>query len=1072
MIERGDEDRRRDPETGSRESQTPDFFDFEGSDPELLNSGRIPDPAPAHTPLFRWMAGVLTALEARLRARGAQPLRMLIRFFWLLITAAGLFLLLGPVINAPLDIDEIVASADIEEVDWVARDVDIDYSVQRAEDGRFAAEVTEAFTAHFLNDASASAINRAVVTEFHGHDVRFALRSATIDGAEAVVRIDRGPAMTTIRIMPDGGQRLDGTHEVTLEYELHNLVTSRVDEATGRTVDEWSWPLFASWPQATAGIEASFTFSREVDDALIRAPRAYVGWLLLSATERLEAEAETAEWVRYSFSNDQNLPPNADFWIDASFAPGTFAQPPTTALFWVQSWGPLLPLGLLGVLLLFALAARRVVWADSAGRPWYLARSEPPGDLPPELAVRLLRRPWHAELIEALRVRPHRKRSANPSADPGARSAFRDSTEGGIAARRERWLRHLAQAGRRAGRLGALPTVLAQRARWSSGNDPIVERGLRWIPDSYVRDTFLLAPIAITLVQWGLLRQLSHQVILTVVWWPLAFVLVSTALAILTVLAVRKPRPLTPEGAIALQELKGVDVYARATRLLDRGPLDDPLFPYAALFARPRRAGDAVTESAAREAGDADLARGWRTDRFVSASALGALAAALAILAGAVFWVSAQPAPYASDTAHVTRFDDLPGTFYTQVTGFEIEAELARGADGRAILHVLERHTVEFEGTGARVPQFAREWPSSRLGQDLGIEQVSMRIDGEEVPIREGEQPAALSRYAVTQLEEVLAGVHEVEVAYTLTNPVVAARNGPEDIEQLRWTAWYFFWEDEYYTHMENAFDGTAPVRPIRVQFTLAADLLEAVSAGGWIDSDHDRPQVPGEFGNWFAPWVYEQDTYLGDFDDSDHYELRIGSETIGADGSLTVSIDADEVQSRLVDVAAEAEADPVPWSVDEKVNAQLGSYELDLGTDIGVRLDFPAGTFSGIDPAAYGGYRFAYAAPYAALLGLAGLVLAASVGVIAHSVRLRGRGRHGGASFGTIAYLAIPIAALAQCVLFFWVVGPMPGSDPRIPAALAAGGLMLVAVVTEMVFASRTARTAHAPGAKSSRGR
>jgi len=361
-----------------------DIFDLAGTDPELLHSGRIPDPLPDHTPLFRWMARVLSSIEARLRARGGQSFRAITRITWTAVAVIGVFLLFGPVLNAPRDFDDILESAGIEEVDWIARDVALDYRVDRTERGEFTAEVHESFTTFFINEASASEITRAVVTEFQGHDVDFDLHEVTIDGKEATARITRNPSMTTIHISLADGTRLSGKdHRVELSYDLQNLVVTETDEATNQAVDQWSWPLFADWPQATSGIEASFTFSPEVHEAMVRPPRAYVGWLLIAGTQWLTPEATTAEGVRYSFSNDDNLPANADFWIHASFAPGTFVQPPTTPLFWLQSWGPLLPLPILGALLLFGFAARRIVWADSAGAPWYLARSTPLRASPP-----------------------------------------------------------------------------------------------------------------------------------------------------------------------------------------------------------------------------------------------------------------------------------------------------------------------------------------------------------------------------------------------------------------------------------------------------------------------------------------------------------------------------------------------------------------------------------------------------------------------------------------------------------------------------------------------------------------
>lgn len=1035
---------------GERETRDPgaahhhDAFDLAGSDEELLNSGWIPDPLPQHTPLFRGLATALEWVEARLRARGGTPLRRGIRVFWGLLAAIGLVLLLGPVINKPLSFDDVIKSAELDEVDWVARDATIDYAIERSKDGAFSALVTESYTADFLNGA-VSEVRRSVVTEFQGHDARFALHSATIDGAAAQTRVDRGPATTGIRISPRSGAELDGKHRIVLVYELHNLVTSETDEATGKAVDQWTWPVLApSWPQATKGIEVSFTLPRAVNDALVRAPQARIAWLLVSGSERLTPDRETADSVRYAITNDQALPPNSEIWIAASFRPGTFAQPPTTPFFWLQSYGPLIPLALLAVILLFSIAARRIVWADSAGAPWYLPRSEPPElrgrDAEPvtaELAARLLGKPRHAELVEALDARPQTR----PGAPQGS----------GSAKRRERWLGRVARAGRRAGRAGNAPAVWARRSRWAV-NDPVVAQKLRWVPDSYVRDTFILAPLALTLLQWGLLRQLSEQVILLIVWWPAVFVLVSTVLALATLLVVRRPRPLTPKGAELRQQLKGIDAYARTTRLVDRGPLDDPLLPYALLFESPRDAGDAAVDLAVAESGDGAVARGWRTEGFVSVPAMLALAVALGVLAASIVTVSTQPIPYPNGGDHVSEYSEVPGTLYTQVTGMDVRAELTRGADGGARLNVVERDTVDFDAGGSRVPQFIREWPTDRLGQSLGFDLASVRIDGAEVPYRRLPQAQTHSLAIVTQLEEVLEGRHQVEIRYTLTDPVVAAPDGPRSIEQLRWTAWYSFWDDEYYTNPRNPFDGSAPVRPLRLQFTLAPELADAVIAGGWIGYDSDRPDVPGEDGNWYEPWVSER-SFVSDHDHRLH-RIRIGSERTDDDGTVIATIDVGAVEAMPDEPdpsedAPAAGAEPYRLDTDE-----LSKYELGLNSDLGVRLDFAPGTFSGVRAQALEEYRTAYDLPFAMLLSLAGLVIAASLGSLAFALRRRGRA---GASLATIAFAAIPIAAAAQCVLFFWCVGPMPGDDGRMPAAMAAGGAMLAAVIAQAIAVGRS---------------
>ena len=1027
----------------------PDFFDLAGSDPELLNSGRIPDPQPGHTPLFRWLARVLTAVEARLRARGDASIRNAIRFAWAAVAAVGLFLLVGPVINEPMSFDDVIASADVDEVDWVARDVRVDYAVDRAADGSFAAQVDEAYTADFRNGPE-SRVERAVVTEFEGHDVRFELVGATIDGAPAEVEVGRGPTTATIGITRSDGADFTGQQQISLSYKLHDLITTEIDEATGQPVDRWSWPLFApTWPQATKGIEVLVTLDADVDDALVRAPRATVAWLLVSGTQWLTPEGESSSGVRYAFSNDDSLPPNSDIVVTASFDNGTFVQPPTTTLFWFQTYGPLVPMGVLAVLLVFALAARRVVWADSAGEPWYLPRNEPPDRLTPELAAQLLGVPRHAELIDQLSELPA--------------SALRARNDA---------LGRVARAARRAGKWGSALAVARRSAAWQRSDMPVAE-GLRWVPDSYVRDFFTVAPVAIAVLQWGLLRQLSHQVILAVVWWPAAFVLVSTALAIASCVAVYRPRPLTRAGALAVQQLRGIDVWARATRLTDRGPIDEPILPHALLFRGPRRAGRAVVALAAQESGDANIARGWRSEGFVSAPAICALAASVALLAGAIVTSATLDAPYDSEVRPVTQTNDLPGTLATAVSGFDIEAELTRGADGQARIDVVEHLDVVFDDSTSKVPQFAREWPTERLGQSLGFGLDAVRIDGEEVAFTELPQPKTRSAVMLTQLQDVLSGTHRVEVSYTLSSAAVAASNGAGTEDEIRWMAWYSFWEDEYYTEPSRPFAGKSPVRPIRLQLTVAPELAEAASRAGWLDQDLDRERVQLERGNVPRPWVTEDrltpSALPGESRGLPH-EIRVGSVRERPDGALVAQIDVDAVESRLVedDVAGESAGEPAgEWRVDPEFNDALDGFALELTGDLGAMLEFPSGTFAGIDPEVPAQHAWEQTRPYVALLSVLGLVVAASIAIVAFAARLR---RRASVSLRVVS-AAVVIGAIAQCVLFWWVTQSMAGSDARAGSAVAGGAIMLVAVIAQLVAVVRAGAQTSKPAATTGNG-
>lgn len=1051
----------RDRSTPEGESFADQVFDIAGTDPEQLHSGRIPDPQPEHTPLFRWFARTFSRIEEFLRARGGQNLRFGIRFVWGMLAAIGIFLLVGPIINKPMDFDQVLASAKVGEVDWLARDMHVDYEVSRAKDGTFAAEVTERYEANFVNGPE-NRIERKIVTEVNGHDTEFEVLKATIDGAPAEVKLREGATTSTVELRRADGEKLTDHADIEFVYEIHHLVASAHDDATDATVDEWEWPVFSpTLPQGLMDIEVSVTFSNELNDALVRKPAGSLGWLLIMGNVWMEPEP-VYDGVRYSFTQDEHaLPPYADVWVSASFKPGTFTQPPETALFWWQTYGPLIPLVLLGALVPFAFAARKIVWADTAGDPWYVSRSEPPKDLSPELAAQLMRTPRHAELVAALAAAPRvpfvgsKRKKRHAKLGPNRTALLQQE--------RESWLKHLAQVGRRAGRLGSIPVVSRWRTRWSKRGEVMTEK-LRWAPDSYLRDSFILAPIALTLLQWGILRQLSHQVILLVVWWPAVFVLGSTVLALIVLWAVSAPRPLTKQGALLVQQLKGIDVYAKATRLLERGPLDDALLPYAVLFESPRRAGNAITEQAIRESGDRALARGWRGSRFISMPAMLSFIAAAAVFAGSIVLVATQAAPFDKPEYQTWPSSEFKGTVWTQVEGFDVDAELTKSADGAAKLEVVEHLNVRFTPSGSSVPQLEREWPSDRLGQSLGFTLDSVTVDGDEVPFRtvQGLGTVAMT----TQLADVLDGLQDVEIHYMLDSPVSAVTSLLGTEQELRWSAMLWFWEDTFYTNAESLSEGTAPVRPLRVQLTVAPEIVPDLSSGGWIDYS-DTKNLQFERGSGMKPWVYEHDVYLEDAEheglDAVWHELRIGSTTTRDDGALVVALDASEVQSRTYDRVEVADGTPPPYAVDEAVNSKLEKYELDADQDLGAVLHFAPGTFSNVNVQATNPEAQARSGSLTLLIVLTLVPLLAAVAV---SLWAWTRERVS-VSLGLVAVGTVSLLAAAQTVVFWWVVGPMTDNDGTIAGMNIFSVAMWAAVVGQWFVLGRVAATSQPKSGK-----
>lgn len=1034
-----------------------EIFDLAGSNPELLRSGRIPDPQPEHTALFRWLARILGTLEEFMRGRGGVSLRMVIRLFWGLVAAIGLFLLVGPIINKPMDLDEVIASAKFEDIDWVAQDAAFDYDVQRADDRTFEMTATESYTANFVN-GDEQRVARSFITELHGHDTEFELVSATIDGEPADVTVRDRATTSEVELRLANGDMLSGKQVIEVEYKLNHLIKDVT--ATDAPVDEWRWPVFGpSWTQGTAGLEVSVTLPRELNDAMTRKPYATVGWLLVSGNVWLEPDEETSEWVRYSFTNSDNLPPNSSAMMRFTFADGTFEQPPTTALFWVFTWGPLIPLALLVVVMFFALAARRIVWADSAGEPWFAARSDPPDGLPPSAAAELLRKQRHSELVDVLAEATWTTEAARKGTQVVPRRTMWDSSQRGRQ-RRADWMQRVAEAARRAGRAGSIPSVSAQARKWAAAKSA-VKLGLRWVPDSYVRDTFILAPIAVTLVQWGILRQLTEQYILLIVWWPFAIVASSSIIGLVALWAVTRRYPLTREGALAVQQLKGIDVYARGTRLLERGTLDDRLLPYAILFEDPRKAGDAVHALAVQESRDTDIARGWRTTHFLSASSILGCIAAVAALAASIVLAVTAPIPYGPQKHLTWPSSSESGAIWSQVEGFDIEAELSRDSDGAARIEAVERFTVGFVAGGRSVPQFEREWTSVRHGQDLGLEISSVKIDGEEVPfaVVEGVATTKVS----TRLADVIEGKLPVEVRYSLTSPAVEVKNGGTAIQQVRWAAMLHFWDDTFYTNQRNPFDGSAPVRPIRVQFTVAPDLVNEVRLGGWISYDRDADRVPYEQGAGIEEWVYESSIYIydetkefGDPGYAENYEIIIGDETVRSDGAHVYTLDVDEVQSRWVD-RGDYGAVPGPYPVDPEVNETLGQFELDLGNDFGATLNFDVGTFSNVAEGSYTKHRVNYLLPL--VITISGTVLVLAAAAVAFVFGRRQTGPLSASArltvFGTVTILAV-----AQSVMFWWAVGSMSGDSAVIPVTIVLSLAMWGAVIAEWIVNARAPKT------------
>lgn len=945
---------------------------------------RIEDDRPKHTPVWAAISGFLLAAEAWLRSHGGRPLQYGIRGFWMLVAGVGVFLLLGPVINKPLTLDDITDSASSATEQWIARKFAADFTVTRASDGTLRVDVEERIDALFPKDVEERGIERVLATNYQGHDLQPEDISATLDGREIAVQRTATADRLTLSMM--GDEVLQGDHSYVLRYTLHHLAYESTDEASGTPIDMLEWDVFGpSWGIGFAAFEVAVILPDEIDERLIRQPRGALAWTLLGAGQWLTPEGDSPPGtVRYVMSNEQNIPPHANAWFTLPFEAGTFAMPPKSTLWWVQTYGPLAPLGFLAVTLILALAARAVAWSDARGRPWFVAQSEPPPKVSPRLAAHILESPRAFELATALQGGDQRK---------------------------------IARAAVRAGRLSDLVRALTRYRAAREGREQY-QRGLRRIPHGFVRDLFIAAPLAITVVQWGLVRQLSHQAKLAVVWWPVAFVLVSTVIAIVILLVTRSAHPLTEKGALLRQHLLGIGAYARRTTLLDRTTTRDALLPYVVLLESPRAAGHNVARMLAVEGGNL---RAARDPDAVTRPRMLARGFALLLVAASVVFVSTTDTPYTYGNDATMYWGNVPGASAVTVRSFEASAELSRSDEGHARLDVTQRITAEFDGDSSRVPQFVQQWPAVHDRQNVGLAIESVRIDGRDVPHEVTPEDDTI--LLVTRLLEVLDGEHEVIVEYSLSNAETAAE-GPDGtiVDRVRWGALLDGWEHN------STWDPDEGVDPFTVGFVVPEDLLDSSLAAGWSTLD---TSASDDYDGWTEAAI--------PFGEVETLVMRPGEEE---------PPDPDDVTSETT----RTDGDRVVHTLQVREGEYGHVFELGL-TDLGVMLDFPADTFAGGDESALRAVQAEGSRPIWMMIVLAAVAVGLALLPIVGGPLRTGARRSG--LLRDIVRWVVPAAALASCILFFWAVSEMAGDDPAI-TPIGISLLVSIAAATAALIVTR----------------
>lgn len=935
---------------------------------------RVLDDRPKPTFLWALLSGWLLSLEAWLRSHGGRALQYGIRSFWAVVGAIGVFLLVGPVINPPITLDEITSSASGASDRWIARDFAVEYTIETDSDGSLRAEVEERITAFFPDDVTETGIERVLATNYQGHSLAPSAIAATVDGTP--IDVARSATADRLTLGMFGETELEGDHEYVLRYTLQDLAYEAVDEASGVPVDMLEWDVFGpTWPQGFAALDVRITLAEELDDKLIRAPRGDLAWTLLGAGDWLEPEDDSpAGYVSYGFTNEQNMPPHSQAWFTMPFEAGTFTMPPRSPLWWVQTFGPLVPLLFLGVTLLLALAARAVAWSDERGAPWYVSQHEPPKGVSARMAAHILREPAAFELASAL-------------------SGLQAGS--GVGSPEERRIA-VARVATRTGRVGDRPRAWSLYLSAPERRQQL-RRKLRRIPRGFVRDLFIAAPLALTLVQWGIVRQLSHQAKLTIVWWPVAFVLASTLIALVILAIALTAKPLTAEGALVKQHLLGLGVFAQRTQLLERAVSKDPALPYAVLLAAPRDAGRRIAELMGRETGSpADSSR-WRTTGSATWPRMLLRSLALVIVVGAIAVTYLMPSPYSYGSAPLMYSWDLPGTTKLKVRSMEVRAELTRDSSDRARIDVSERLSVDFDGSSSRIPQFAQQWPNSTTGHELGLAVESVEIGGRSVPFETRQEGDTL--LMVTTMVEVLDGTHDVHIDYTIASAAVAANDvGGELVDRVTWSALVDGWEHN------SQWGGDPPINPMRLELRMPEQLAEEATLAGWLTKDTKSAENARDW--------------------------KISVVPFGEVHTLEPRRDSDVQREPVTSESFEIEDGMHVYTLDLLQN-EHGGYPSKLTfDDVGAMLNFAPGTFAGPDASALREQQVRDSAPFVATLIVGGIATVLGVAGI-----LLGRLRHVAISTAGVARDAIrwfgPLLAAATAVLFLWLTSEMPESHP-----------------------------------------
>ncbi|TFC27783.1 DUF2207 domain-containing protein [Cryobacterium sp. MDB1-18-2] len=605
-------------------------------------------PAPAAPPASGFVAVFGRRLERLDRwadAIGIGRKRLILRTMCLLLTLAGLAMLLGKDLTPPDTLDEYLHPAKTSADEFLIRNLSVDYTLDADAQGHSRASVLETVDGIFGSDSTATGITRYLVAESRGHTVHTTVTSVTDAGGTAVpFTVTRSG--DTWKISTDTGARLVGDHRFLIRYVQTELTDHVQDAQNTAFEDSLNWSVTGErWLQGIGGVDVTVRMDKALAAHLTGEPSWGVAWAILGSTasfDRVADDDPLAQPGQAVFHNRvlSTLPPFGTVWVGFHFADGTFMPSDRSLLEWMRLLAPFLPI-LVGVgLLLLGLLARATVWRNASGRGIVIAESTPQAGVDLMLASHILgrsRRSIVASLLDLavrgnvrlLRVSPvtdGRVDGGNDGANsPAGRhwyefeyvheAALTDADKDLLNAvfgdaRIISTKRRPAKRSMRPVRLDVRGGLLRPAFRQLSlrGWRRSLAEGYRRVPNGFVRDLLTWGVIATTALQWGLSRQLAYDGIESQAWL-LFWVSVASAAVTFSAFTLAVTRyPLTRKGALAREHLLGLREYIRVAEQLrinflqspsgalytqrrasvEVADLNDPLLAYAILFGLER----------------------------------------------------------------------------------------------------------------------------------------------------------------------------------------------------------------------------------------------------------------------------------------------------------------------------------------------------------------------------------------------------------------------------------------------------------------------------------------------------